>query len=90
VEPSGLAGDWSSRRQQACERQAARVAPPQLPQDAACVTSSWWIRVPWLIRGTPVPVINHEARINHANWKHEEQEEQGEQGEHEEQGEQGE
>ena len=28
---------------------------------------AWWIRVMRLIRGTPVPRINHEAQINHVN-----------------------
>jgi hypothetical protein len=40
---------------------------------AACVTSaasasfSWSIRAWWSIRGTPVPVIDHEAQMDHAN-----------------------
>jgi hypothetical protein len=52
---------------------ASRSRTPQSPQITACVTLSRWIRVRWLIRGTPVPVINHETRINHADEKREEQ-----------------
>jgi hypothetical protein len=82
VGPSGLADGWSSRPRQTCERRTcerptceraiSRSCPSQPPQIATCVTSSWWIRVPWSIRGTPAPAINRQARINHANETREE------------------
>src|SRR4029077_9389708 len=63
--PPGSARRRLERRSGSSKHRRRRTAGKIVPLSGYLVRFTWLIRAMRLIRGIPVPQINHEARINH-------------------------